>query len=283
MFTLEEYILKRKKEDGLNELDAEKRTENTRICVNYVFEYFNNYLETKAADKKTVLHEQKVDKYRHIIRDYDDDIQDWLLSLYSSYGKYMHRNLANYIDDTYFLLYDIEAEFRALSYEIYPKVIKKFKFLNGQSENLCLFIKDKHRVNNLFSDYDNYQVCESIDEWIKDTYQRHGVNLYNFCCEWVRYFYDNPDIWPVSYKKRSEYYKDYHERTDVRYYKFMLWDYDYKQKSNLFNLNSLYRDMPKKTFIRGRKQEFEILLMYCWLHEVHTDEDYWNTYLNGKL
>ena len=43
---LEEYILKRKTEDGINEFDRDKRAENTRICVNYVFEYFNNYLET---------------------------------------------------------------------------------------------------------------------------------------------------------------------------------------------------------------------------------------------
>ena len=39
---LEEYILKRKMEDGINEFDKGKRAENTRICVNYVFEYFNN-------------------------------------------------------------------------------------------------------------------------------------------------------------------------------------------------------------------------------------------------
>lgn len=66
---LKEYIFKRKKEDGINEFDLEKRSENTRICVNYVFEYFNNYLDTKPADEKTVLHEQKIEKYRNIIRE----------------------------------------------------------------------------------------------------------------------------------------------------------------------------------------------------------------------
>lgn len=84
---LEEYILKRKSEDGINEYDLEKRTENTRICVNYVFEYFNSYLDTRQADEKTVLQEQKIDKYRNIIKDYDPDVQEWLVSLYSSYGN----------------------------------------------------------------------------------------------------------------------------------------------------------------------------------------------------
>lgn len=99
---LEEYIFKRKKEDGINEYDLDKQLENTRICVNYVFEYFNNYLETKSADEKTVLHEQKIEKYRNIIRDYDNEVKDWLVSLYASYGKYMHKNLMNFIVDDYF-------------------------------------------------------------------------------------------------------------------------------------------------------------------------------------
>lgn len=283
MFTLEEYILRRKKEDGINELDLDKRFENTRICVNYIFEYFNNYLETKPDDEKTILHEEKIDKYRNIIKNYDPEIQEWLITLYSSYGKYMHRYLANYIEDTYFLLYDNEAEFRALSYEIYPKIIKKFKFLNNQSEKIYLFIKDHHRVKNLFSTYDNFHICESIDDWINETYQKYGVNLFNFCSEWVDYFYENPDIWPINHKKKSNYYDEYSNKTNIKSYQTMLWDYNYTEKSNLFNLDSLYRNMPKKKFTKAKKQEFEILLLYCCLHQVETDEDYWRTYLTMVL
>lgn len=90
--TLEEYVIKRKREDGINEFDLEKRMENTRICVNYIFEYFNNYLDTRPADEKTALHEQKVDKYRKILCQYSPEVQDWLISLYSSYGKYIHKH-----------------------------------------------------------------------------------------------------------------------------------------------------------------------------------------------
>lgn len=100
--TLDEYIIKRKREDGINEFDIEKRMENTRICVNYIFEYFNNYLDTRPADEKTVLHEQKVDKYRKILSQYSQDVQDWLVSLYSSHGKCVHKHLMNLIADDYF-------------------------------------------------------------------------------------------------------------------------------------------------------------------------------------
>ena len=50
--TLEQYILQRKKEDGLNEYNLSKRSENIRICVNYIFEYFDNYLENSPDAEK---------------------------------------------------------------------------------------------------------------------------------------------------------------------------------------------------------------------------------------
>ena len=281
---LEEYIFKRKKEDGINEYDGDKRTENTRICVNYVFEYFNNYLDTKPEDEKTALHEQKIDKYRNIVKEYDTEVQEWLISIYASYGKYMHRQFSNFITDDYFLLYDSEAEFRALSYEIYPKVIKKFKFLEGQSEMIFLFIKDEHRVRNLPYPYDQgYHISENIDEWIDSTYRKYGVNIYNFCSEWAHWFYDNPELWPKGHKQKSEYYEKRGEYKDFKLSSSFYWDYDYKQKNNLFGLDALYRNMPKKAFIKGKKQEFEAVLMYCWLHGVDGDDEYWDSYVESVL
>lgn len=61
------------------------------------------------------------------------------------------------------------------------------------------------------------------------------------------------------------------------------YDYDYKQKSNLFNLNSLYRKIPKKPFIKGKKQELEMLFMYYWLNDMEGDNDYWQEYIDGVL
>ena len=64
----------------------------------------------------------------------------------------------------------------------------------------------------------------------------------------------------------------------------MKYEYDFKQGRNLFNINPLYVKMPKKPFTRRRKQEFEILMMYFWLHEiVGNEEDYWQEYMNKVL
>ena len=69
--TVEQYILMRKKEDNLNEYDLSKRSENIRICVNYIFEYFDNYLENSPDSEKTFLEEKKQDKLRKAISGLD--------------------------------------------------------------------------------------------------------------------------------------------------------------------------------------------------------------------
>jgi len=41
--------------------------------------------------------------------------------------------------------------------------------------------------------------------------------------------------------------------------------------------------MPKKTFTK-RKQEFEILMKYYWLHFIEGDDDgYWQEYMEKML
>lgn len=42
MLSLEEYIEKRKTEDGINEFDVSQKINNIRTCINYIFEYFDN-------------------------------------------------------------------------------------------------------------------------------------------------------------------------------------------------------------------------------------------------
>ena len=260
---IEEYILKRKTEDGINEFDRDKRAENTRICVNYVFEYFNNYLETPAGEEKTVLHDEKIEKYANLVKDYSDEVRDWLIDIYSSYGKYLQRTLPTYIKDQYFLLYDSEAEFRALSYEVYPKAMKRYKFLEGHAEMIYRFLKDEHRLRSLFNGEDELpHINESIDEWVKKTYMKHGVNLYSFCSAYLVTFLNAPDKWPKGHKKKSKHYNEFSD-SDLNYKldSYLLYDYDYKQKNNLFGLDMLYRNMPKKSFVKGKKQELEAILM----------------------
>lgn len=96
MLTIEEYIARRKKEDKLDEFNVDERNENIKCCVNYIFEYFNNYLNITEAEEKTALKDEKLDKYRKQLRDYDQEVREWLVGICSEYGKKINRNIGEY-------------------------------------------------------------------------------------------------------------------------------------------------------------------------------------------
>jgi hypothetical protein len=273
MLSIEEYIVRRKKEDKLDEFDTNQRAENMRICVNYVFEYFNNYLNITEAEERTVLKDEKLDKYRQQLRSYESEVREWLVGLYSEHGKHMNRNIGSALNqEAFFLLFDSDSEFRSLSYECYSNLIKRFPFLKDQTEMLFRFIKEYHRVESQRTNLeDSSMLPEEICEWIQNTWRKHQVNILAFADEWVSAFYDAEETWPVTHRRKSK-------------YSWRKYDYDHKQKSNLFNLDSLYKKMPKKSFIKGRKQELEIIMMYYWLHSLEGDaEGYWQEYLEKVI
>ncbi len=260
------------KEDHLNEFDISTRVQNMKICVDYVFEYFNNYLNITEAEDRTILLNEKIDKYRKQLQEYDPEVQDWLTRVYVDYDAYLNRAIAKLLkENEFFLLFNTEQEFRSLSYDCYSKLIKKHPFLKDQTEMLFLFIKNHHRKLSQERLYPEVPVIsEGIDDWIESTWLRYQVNIPKFAYNWVNYFYDHKDLWPATHRKRSQ---------DER----IKYQYDFRQKSNLFNLNSLYAKMPKKPYTRGRKQEFEILMMYYWLHSIDGNDDYWQEYLTSII
>jgi hypothetical protein len=273
MITLEEYIARRKKEDKLIEFNMDERAENTRICVNYVFEYFNNYLTSSEAEHLTILHNENLEKFMKPFIGYDLDVQKWLSRTYTEHGNHINRHICNVIKKyPFFYLYNLDSEFRSMSYECYSQCAKRFPYLKEQTEMIFLFIKEYHRVRSGLP-YNSPEdlvrdvfICDSIDRWLIETQLKHHVNIMRFVCEYGLYFSNNSEMWPTTHRIKS------------KHFPYIKWDYDYKQKSNLFNLMSLYRKMPKKEFTVGKKQEFEVLFMYFWTHNILLDEEYWEEY-----
>lgn len=272
MLKIEEYIARRKKEDNLNEFDLKARSENTKTCVDYIFEYFNNYLNTNAVEEKTALHNQKLEKYRKQLNNYEQEVIDWAVNINDKYGKHINQHIGNYLkNNDLFFIYNTDSEFRSVSYEFYNKLIKKLPFLKEQTEMLYIFIKDYHRVQS--EQHYNYGlpfISEEINAWLENTWSKYQVNIALFAFNWIDKFYDNENTWPASHRSMSK-------------LSFRKYDYNYKKKTNLFNINSLYRKIPKKSFIRGRKQDIETLFMYYWLNDMEGDDEYWQEYLEKVL
>ena len=93
---IEDYIAKRKKEDKLNEYDIDSKLDNMPICVNYVFEYFNQYLDDFRMDEKTALNVERLGKYRNQLNKYESEIQEWLVNIYDDHDKQINRSIINF-------------------------------------------------------------------------------------------------------------------------------------------------------------------------------------------
>ncbi|MEN2468109.1 hypothetical protein [Ornithinibacillus sp. JPR2-1] len=273
MLTLEEYIAKRKKEDSINEFDLDARNENMQISVNYVLEFFNQYLDELNIESDTVLNIERLQKYRKQLRKYEPDIQDWLVNIYNEYDKQLQRSIISLLKkEELFLLCHTDNEFRELSYDCYAGLLKKNPFLKGQTEMLYRFIKDYHQIASLpDTDINSVYIAEEINEWVEKTWLNYQVNLFEFASNWVSRFFNNEDKWPIKHRIKSD-------ETWMKY------DYDIKQKSNLFNINLFYKKVSNKPFLRGKKQFLEILLMYSWINEIDDSQaDYWEEYLTKVL
>lgn len=269
MQTLEEYIAKRKKEDGLNEFDNSQKMNNIRSCIDYIFEYFDQYLPIQGAEKRTAAENEKIVRYEKTLSDYTPDVRDWLVSIYETYGKQINRHIANFVDeDEAFPLMYTEAEFRSISYDCYAYLIKKCPFLKNQSEMLYKFIREYHiKETNSYASWIP-EISDKITKWIKDTIVKYNVNLSMACEFYLNGFWNTPDSWPGRSKIKIE--------TPT----FRKYEYNYKRKSNVFNIDGFYSRYVEKPFIKGRKKQLEILMMYIWLHNIEGDDkDYWNEYL----
>lgn len=113
---------------------------------------------------------------------------------------------------------------------------------------LFLFIKDYHRIESQQRfNFGTPIISDEINDWIDKTRAKHQVNLFAFAYDWINSFYDNEDTWPSTHRKKS---------LDT----WRKYDYDYKQISNLFNLDSLCRKMPKNPSQKEKSRNLRFYL-----------------------
>ena len=270
MLKLEEYIEKRKTEDGMNEFDSSQKINYIRSCIDYIFEYFDQYLPIQGAEKRTVAENEKLMKYQKTLRDYTPDIQEWFVSIYDTYGKQANKMITGYVNDVddFLFMYE-EAEFRSLSYDCYASLIKKCPFLKNQAEMLYKFIREYHiKETNAYVEF-MPDISPKITKWLQDTVTKYNINISMGLDCYLNKFWDNPEAWPARSRIKLEY-----PILDRKY------RYNYKRKTNVFNIDGLYNRLAHKPFIKGHKKQMEILMMYLWTHNIDGDDDnYWDDYL----
>lgn len=281
MLKLEEYIAKRKTEDGMNEFDKDLRVKNNSIAINYVLEYFEHYIDLSEADEQTIVKTKKTEKYRKALRAHDPDVIDWLVNLNILYGCWLDRVIVHQIDDPYFFLYTEDEEFNAMAYKLYYKLIEKYSYLNGTQEKIKKFLIGHQRKEAVFPKwFKNTRITDEIDLWIQETYNKYGINLYKCFSEYVESYLSDLDRWPASCKIKSEYYE---KHKNINSSSFLRWEYDISKSDDIFDLNSFYRNMPKKAFLKRKKHYIEIMFHYLAGDISQTGKEKWLDYKNKYL
>jgi len=270
VLTVDEYLALRKQQDHLNEFDVTSRSQNLRACVNYMLDYFTQYLEAKDAAVK--LDRQRSDKFRSQLEGYSIATQDWLVTIYEKYGKHMHRTLANVADsDSRFLLYHTEKEFEALTNNNIKGLVRNNTFLKGQEQRVLSFLKEYQKVKaeRTMHYYDLPSVTPELSAWLNQTADEYGVSIAAFAYCYLSKFLDDREQWPLTHRiKTNEPHWPY--------------DYNHKRTDNLFNLDQLFPKIEDKPFLQGRRRELEIVMMYYWLHCIYGDEQAWIEYVDSQ-
>lgn len=273
MIKLEEYIAKRKKEDNFNEFDMESKLSNIKKSIDYIFEYFDSYLPLEGAENHSAEENERLNKYEKTLREYSPELCRWLVTIYDETGHQLNKTIQKYCDNiSGFLLIFEDSEFRMISYNCYAELIKKRSCLRDETEKLYQFIKEYHSVITK-REYENFgfpKISEKITTWLNDTYIKYNVNLAAAIQKYLtEEFYDNVDMLPSSSKIRSDHP-----------YKGHLFEYNYKNKTNLFNINGYYNRFGNKPFLKGKKKYIEIFMMFTWLGEVNgEDAEFFQNYL----
>lgn len=226
MLTIEEYMARRKKEDQINEFSLKDRTANMKICVDYVFEYFNQYLDITKMDEQTILNDERLDKYRKSISLIE--VQDWLVQIYDDHNKQIDRSIGRSLKKMIYFFYIIQIMNLGVPPMKFMHLLLKNPFLKDQTEMLYRFIKDFYQIQSQPRGTEfQIKISDEVDLWIEETWKKYNVNLYAFCSHWVEHFFDHDEYWPRSHKIKSN-------------EQWIKYNYDFKQKNNLFNLNTLY-------------------------------------------
>lgn len=265
MLNLEEYIGKRKREDHLDEFDVTQKMSNIRTSIDYVFEYYDQYLPLEGAESHTAAENERLNKYEKSLREYSPNLRNWLVSIYDDTGHQVNKTIQKYCDNVSgFLLAYEDGEFRNISYGCYAELVKKRPCLKNQTENLFQFLKEYHDVITK-REYEYFgfpQISEKISNWLNTTYEKYNVNIAAAIQHYLMdEFWNNLDLWPPGTKIKSD-----------MPYKGHPYDYNYKKRVNLFNINGFYSKFGNKPFLKGKKKMLEILMMVTWLGGIDGDD-----------
>jgi hypothetical protein len=262
---IEEYIALRKKKEKLDEYDFQKHSENMAKVIQYVTDYFNQYLNFEDYSYEQVKTQQTVDKFRAEIKSKFPTTYEFIISYFWENKKRIDKLLTKTYDELEDseLFCFVEDDKKVAEY-----VCKKKLCVEVTEELLSIIATMSREFREIQNEGPNMssmkEIDNSITDWVLQTYRTYNIDLLDYASNKSYEFYERY----VDY--------EYDRSTQTSYH---INRYDYRYQDNPFNIDDIYERNKHREFINGHKGELEMLIMYCWLFEDIHDEDYWPEYV----
>ena len=265
MIAIEEYITQRKKKDKLDEFDFQKHSENMAKVIQYVTEYFNEYLNLEDYNYEQVKMQQAVNKFKDSIMEKYPTMYDFIISYYWDNKK----RLDSIVEKTFNSFKDSELFYLSEDYEsVAEDVCRKLNLPIDKEffDKVIMIAKEYHDQQSVEpSISDMKELDNALVDWVKAASRQYNIDLLEFARNISYHYY--------------EHYVDteYDHSTETFYH---INKYDYRYQENPFDINDIYARNEHREFIKDHKGELEMLIMYYWLFEDVCDSDYWPEYVS---
>lgn len=263
---IEDYIVKRKRKDKLNEFDFTHHSENMGKVIQYVSDYFNDYLSLEDYSYEQIKLQQNIEKSRKTLESRYPHTHQFIEEYYYQHQKRIDTFIGKACESFKDVdIYYREEDFRKIADEVVFSRLG-IQDMNEKDFGEVILAIEEHLRDRRDKPHrsDMKGLDNKIVNWVFDSYREYGVNIaayaYNLAWKWEEKYVDH------------KYISDYKEL-------FLINNYDYKYQENPFEIDQEYEKHNDLPFLENKRDYLEMLVMYYWLFDMLEDTSYWAEYV----
>lgn len=181
MLAIEEYITKRKKKDKLDEFGFKYHSENMSRVIQYVMDYFNEYLNLEEYSYEKVKTQQIIERFKAgIAKRYPESI-DFIIDYYWKHKK----GIDTLVEKAYEGIQDSELFYTQEDFRFAAEYICKKKLHSEVDEeivnNLMQMAKEHQKNVNEPPDLgDMKELDNALIDCVMEVYRTYHVDLLDY-------------------------------------------------------------------------------------------------------
>lgn len=267
MLTIDEYIVKMKKADKLDEFDFLKLSENISTVMKYVMSYFNEYLTMETCDAEEIKFKHAADKLQEEISAKYPKSKEFILNFYLYHRIRIYNELEKWISNIpYFPFFYSNDDFNSIANAFCSNYKLKGASMNEYQKDIAILASEiKSLKTSAPTPSEMLHLDSSIVSWVRNTYRQYGVNLYAFASDLSYSYYERYVKYESDGRREQGYYVNC---------------YNHRYNKNPFDIDQIFEDNKNRPFLENKRGELEMLVMHEWLFSEVYDDDYWPEYVN---